>query len=193
MTIASATAQTANVNFLRDRATHAATSGLVKCGRDNRQRRGAAAGLGPRERRKGSGASGGILLLRTDFDQALREEHKAAHLHPFRHNVADDLSPFVCRIQPEEKQSPADAGDSDKNEQRVFAQQLNRAIRIAATQPTTLCRSRLVKEFRSENDDERAAPVRYRVAAECAQMTLRIEVDVAQKPYDQEHPGNDAQ
>jgi hypothetical protein len=56
-----------------------------------------------------------------------------------------------------------------------------------------LGRSDLIQEFRSQNDDNRTAPIRNGIAKKCAHMSFWIEHSIPDDPNDEEPDCNHAQ
>ena len=92
-------------------------------------------------------------FLRPFFNQFFGEENQSAHLHPFGDDVADDLPPFAVRIHFPEQNSPADARQSDEDEQRVPPQKIQERIEQMSFHAAALGGMEFHQIFRAENDD----------------------------------------
>ena len=111
-----------------------------------------------------------MTFLRTFFNQTFRQKNQATHLHPFRNNVADHLSPFTHRIHFPKQDGPANAGQDDEEQQRVSLQVVQHRIVEMAKHAPASGGLHFQQKFRAQNKDDRAAPVGNRVAEERAEM-----------------------
>src|ERR1051325_4107323 len=107
-----------------------------------------------------------MTFLRTFFNQTFRQENQATHLHPFRNNVADHLSPFTHWIHFPKQDGPANAGQEDEEQQRVSPQEVEHRIVETPTRAPASGGLPSQKKFRAKNQDDGATPVGNRVAEE---------------------------
>src|SRR5450759_1279557 len=101
---------------------------------------------------------------RAFFDQAFRQENQAAHLHPFRDDVADDLPPFALRLHFPKQNGPANTGHDDEDQQRMPPKKIQNPVSQMSFHAPALGGLRLQQILRADNEDDRAAPVGYRIS-----------------------------
>ncbi len=132
-------------------------------------------------------------FFRANFDQALGEENEAGHLHPFGDNVSDYLPPFALRIHQQEQEGPANPSDHDEYQKRMPIQKIEPRGTLFSFDRQTLGRSDFIQKFRSQNDNDRAAPICNGITKKCAQMSFWVEHSITDDPNNKEPNCNHAQ
>jgi len=111
-------------------------------------------------------------------------------LHPFRHDVADYLSPFAVHIHFPKQGCPANARQPDEDQQRVSPQEVQKRIEEPPLHAPAFGGMEFQQIFRAKNDDDRAAPIGDGISKKRADVRGRVGEAVANNPQC-EQPGRD--
>jgi len=131
-------------------------------------------------------------LLRSTFNQTFGKIDEPCHLQPFGNDVADDLTPFVLWIHPKIQDEPADSREREKHKKGMPVQKIPPTTAFPFSDCPAFDGARLVEEFRAQNYDNRAAPIRDRVSKESAEVSSWIAESIADDPGRQKQYTDDA-
>ena len=100
------------------------------------------------------------------------------------------MAPFALNIHPRKQEGPANPGNHDEYQKRMPMQKIEPRGTLFSFDWPALGRSNLIQKFRSQDDDNRAAPIGNGVPEKCAQVSFRIEQAVIDYP-DNQQPDRD--
>lgn len=121
-------------------------------------------------------------FFRAPFNEAFCQKHQAAHLHPFRNDIAYNLSPLTLGIHSPKKNRPANAGYSDENQQRMSPKKIQYRIVNPSFDSPAFCRMKFQKIFCPQNNDHGTAPIGDRIPEKRTKVCIRIRIAVADNP-----------